>query len=307
MAQQRARHCTTKVNDFIAIVIGGHTGKAHQENISDSTQWVTFNKDKGDWSEWTDGPKLLFQREGHACESVVDPSTGSVFVVVAGGYQSLSPLEPPLDSTEFLVFDLEDGIENGPILGQSKLGPHLPLPLSYARFSRISFGSKLILLGGRGTEGYLSSIIEWECSESEGGCSQRLLGNKLHSPRSVFVALDASNMTSCSKTKLMTNKTSSHHMPEAIAKEKYCDISSSSVEDISLYRVLFGACCGGGNVCELRDGACERNDDCRGELVCGCNNCIVDSAGTLGYNIGENCCAKTRDSCNQDCEYQTLP
>ncbi len=126
---------------------------------------------------------------------MVDPVSGSIFVIVAGGFASNDPSVGPLDSTE--VWTLTNGLSQ-----PWQIGPSTLSPISYAAFASIGSGSKLLLIGGNGPGGYLRTLSTFTCSDSV-GCYQQLLVQKMTRARSGFVATPVTTLTKgdCRKVK----------------------------------------------------------------------------------------------------------
>ncbi len=268
------------------MAIGGRSakllpdGNTLDQEVSDLTFLLSS-------SIWSDGPKLSVPREGHACGTLTDPISGSLVIVIAGGFKSDSKSEPALDSTEFLV------VSNSNVTQlQWTTGPKLIQPLSYASLIPVDAGSKLILLGGSGSGNYIRSIVELTFSSNEETetIQQRLMEAKLTRPRSGFVAVLVNSIKDCIKVIDNDNMDTNVNNP-------LCDNRNVS-SGFSLYsRTL---CCHGGNLCGKNGGACLRNDDCQGHLVCGCKNCIQTAEIVTYFSLDDNCCTEP-DSKDTSC------
>ena len=184
-----AGHCLVKLNETLLLAIGGRIGHkqdydfspANVGNISDFTFFfdIAINL-------WSQGPRMSMTREAHACGTVIDPSTGSVNVIVIGGFPSVDPSVGALDSTEVLTIRFQGTNSSAE---QWEHGPRLAKSLSYAKLVGISSGSKLLLVGGNGPDGggYFDSIWVWTCSDNDGGCKQELSGQRFP-----FLGVDSS-------------------------------------------------------------------------------------------------------------------
>ena len=280
-----ANHCLVKVkNDSIVFAIGGRIGHDTFGHISDST-FFYMESTEG----WTVGPKMSVPREAHACGSTIDPSTGAFHVVVSGGFATDMTSGKGLQTTE--LWTLTDNVENLRNVLWTP-GPRLPVPSTYGRMVSVSFGSRLLLLGGiDGDSSYSGSIFEWTCSkiinDGNDGCQFKILRQRLFEPRSGFVAMEA--FVPCIRVLFEIES------DDAISMEDNCDNETYSYMQPYFQDLTRKLCCHGGNLCVAGHGSCSRDSDCLGDLVCGCHNCDF-SLGTV-FGMDDNCCTETKESC----------
>ena len=50
------------------------------------------------------------------------------------------------------------------------------------------------------------------------------------------------------------------------------------------------SCCTKENPCSLGEGDCDNNEDCKGGLICGHNNCPMKLYGTYEWDQFDDCC-----------------
>ncbi len=294
MPFELADHCLVKLNSSLTfLAIGGRKGfSAAFNDITHGQQHLVY-KNVGNLSDqafmysessdtWSNGPRLSVPREGHSCGTLTDPESGALIIAVAGGFNSDSKSDPALDSVETLIIQQGDDV----FKTQWKAGPTLVHPLSYSAMVTVDSGSKLLLLGGSGLGQYSQSIIELICSSVSEGCQQRLLDIKLSFPRSGFVAIRVDNVN-CKRAD--RNKTDPEFLQYTDSRQ--CD---NRPVDFKIYETLTRTlCCHGGNLCEKNNGACFRDEDCLGNLVCGCRNCDRYTEGVENYfSTGDNCCTE---------------
>ncbi len=274
-------HCMVKIHDQFAFTIGGVQSQtiSNIQDIKGSTFMYSIPN-----STWTVGPQLTIPREGHSCGALVDEETGSVFVIVVGGFDTDVRALPALDSTEILTLP-KDANE---LSTTWTPGPKLSGPLSYSSMVPVGSGSKLLLIGGIAgpVADYQASIYEWTCA-IDTGCQQRLLSSRLTVPRSGFVATHVS--VPCQK---VSSNDTSDPMKEEFIRRSHCN---DRVGDLDHDFVTRHFCCHGGNLCESGHGACLRDSDCQGSLVCGCNNCNTLSGP---FAIDQGCCTTSKDTCD---------
>ncbi len=297
-----AGHCLVKVNDSLILAIGGRGELAKSDPweydlggdelffgvVSSRTFWHSVA-----WKSWITGPELMSPREGHACGTVMDPRSKTVFVIVAGGFASSDSLA--LATTEILSLSLEQTLMLEPVSWSP--GPDLPEGLSFSRFASVSADSKLLLIGGNGADSkYRRTIYIWTCFQDDGnlagGCQHSLSRQRLPSERSGFVPLNLVNAT-CTKRSDF-NETS---ITLRNASESTCDFITTKTADEGQMNITFTRqlCCHGGQLCFDSHGRCRRDADCYGELVCGCRNCQYSCYGV--FSSDDNCCASTKESC----------
>ena len=282
-----ANHCLVKLNDSLAIAVGGRLGRDNFGSVSGRTFFYQIQD-----NIWIgDGPALSIPREGHFCGTVIDPSTDQVHLVIAGGFGD-SAGAPMLDSSEILAFD----DPTNPDLYWT-LGPQLPKPLTYARFVPISSGSILVLMGGSGLDGdYNSELVVWTCSRIERGCSQRLLDRKWTNAKSNFIPI---------KVKADCSISNEDFDPTTPIAKPVTKCGSNIGAEFDNYVNSRELCCRDGNICNIGEGQCSRDSDCLGDLVCGCSNCKQEYFGV--FQSGGNCCAVTKENCNISFSNELLP
>ena len=116
-------HCVLKVNDTTVFLSGGYT-----------TSRKTYFYNMGD-AVWSEGPDMKIPRYGHGCGLVKDRTTSTLFIVVAGGYNS-----GYLDTTELLP--LNHGELNW------IYGPKLPIKARYMASISLPDQEGVLLVGG---------------------------------------------------------------------------------------------------------------------------------------------------------------
>ena len=283
-----AGHCLVKINETLAIAIGGRIGHDYIGTISSSTFFYSWDQDL-----WLAGPELQSPREGHACGAVQDSSSEQIFVVTVGGFDSDQPDDLGLDTSEILTIRPQSSILDT----VWTTGPKLHEPIHFAAFASVDSGSRLMLLGGTGPSGYLRTIYEWKCSNQKGGCEQMLLSEKLPWSRSGFVVtnIDAAcsqhDMDFTSDINFQSDACNLRYL-----KKDYTEHYNQQIVDV--HAIDRGLCCQNGNLCHFGDGSCLRDADCAGDLVCGCQNCNTSLLFSV-FNKDDNCCAETRDSCSE--------
>jgi len=130
--------CAITVNETTILMTGGRTDS--QANVTSETFWFESTTEK-----WSPGPQLNIPRRCHGCGMIQDPNEG-VFLIVASGYNGSAYL----DSTEILE----------PGSNEWKQGPKLPIPIDEARMVEDSNKNRVLLIGGKDSNGPLDKIFQ---------------------------------------------------------------------------------------------------------------------------------------------------
>lgn len=164
-------HCMVKLNESSVMFIGG-------VNLS-AVYFYTFIPDRF-YGEWSEGPSLSTQRQGHSCGKI-QTSDHQTLVVITGGSNGSSYS----NSTELL--DLGN-IDQG-----WKQGPKIPFESAAVNGSMIETGDSLVYFGFARTH----NIFELKC-KSVDSCAWKMMAQKLQDVRSRPVGmLVPSQLTQC--------------------------------------------------------------------------------------------------------------
>ncbi len=170
MPKPLSHHCFVKVNDSLAIAVGGYTKFNQPPLMSASTLYLNIER-----KMWDLGPNLSLPRASHVCGvlKTTEEETSKI-VVVAGGDTVSHDL-----STEILRLVASNF---GTEAWQS--GPNIPRKLIDASMVSTSDGKGLILIGGVLYSGYRSkSLLRLECHFIIAGCNWQELPQQLSIPR----------------------------------------------------------------------------------------------------------------------------
>jgi hypothetical protein len=79
------------------------------------------------------------------------------------------------------------------------------------------------------------------------------------------------------------------------AEDKRCDWSGSTLEEAWSSGAPGWTCCSIENPCKEREGDCDSNDECEGDLRCGENNCNkIHPANPANFDALADCCVQPR-------------
>ncbi len=261
MAVPLGSHCLQLVNDTLGLMIGGQTSSGFSESR-------TFFFDVPS-RLFLDGPALHVGRASHACGTITDTLTNDKIVVAAGGID--------VSSMEYLS---SSEIWTTSNVSSWNIGPDLLYPLRAAKFAPFSSNSRLLLLGGRSETKIERTIFLWNCGAAD-GCQQTLLDQKLQAPRSSFVAIPLPEESYDFKDRNVQSNYS----------ENWPNFHSGCQANDNVGLGGMEGCCFDGNICDVYEGSCNHDSQCKGDLVCGSHNCD-ELLGFQFTSFGpiDNCC-----------------